>query len=298
VIVAVGNYTGFACPACHRSSPPVTDEDYDAYFRGRHWTCPHCPHQSSLWKLIGELVRNEHPLTPGAVGLGLATTSLGHFPLRADEWLTIDLSAMGVPPEADVISVVMTPGAAVFPLAHMQQTRPGPVPHAFSLFGKSLELDATEAIVNLMCIWFSPGQDPTLQPLVAAVEACTNARFREAVVPASVAVEDKLGAALYMHYSQFAGRKTVDEFLSNGATFGYQLNPLLRSLMALVGAPELPTEVASGLSQLRTLRNKVAHEHREITRASAADVLVAAIFGYRYISLYESMLIRQGTSGL
>jgi hypothetical protein len=64
--------------------------------------------------------------------------------------------------------------------------------------------------------------------------------------------------------------------------------------MAAVGAPAIPEEVSSRLNALRTLRNKVAHEHREVTKAEAADVLLGSVFGYRYLSLYGPLLAAKG----
>ncbi|GIJ30642.1 hypothetical protein Vqi01_58040 [Micromonospora qiuiae] len=132
----------------------------------------------------------------------------------------------------------------------------------------------------------APTGDPELVPLWSAIEAYSSGAYQEAIVPAAVAVEYKLASVLRAYFKQFAGEGRVDDFLQNGVTFSYQLNPLLPAVMHGVGAPKLRDEVANKLSWLRGKRNKVAHKHEAVTQDEAADAVVAALFGYQYLALY------------
>ncbi len=293
VSVIHGNYSGFPCPSCGTLSQPLEDPDFDGFFRGASWICLACDVRTSVWTLLLDSLRSDNPLTPGAVAIGAATSAFGEIVLERELGTELNLAELGVPPEANVLGVYLTPlggeQGVLFPTMMVQSLTREPVSHELYFFGHSIQGGAESTRVTVMCTWFNL-TEPEAEPLMTALQAYSEGAYRQAIVPASVAVEDKLGSVLRDYFQQFAGKEKVESFLSNGATFGYQLSPLLPALMAGVGAPPLTEHLAGQLSRLRTLRNKVAHEHVEVSKKDASEVVLAAFFGFHYLRLYGNLL--------
>jgi hypothetical protein len=270
-------------------------QDFDDFFHGSSWTCPHCGESASLWNLLLDSLRSDHLLMPGAVAIGAASSAHGQIILEREGGTLLNLSELGVPSEATVLAVWLTPGPSdnepgfLTPAIVAQSLTRQPVPHEVFLIGHPVNGGADSVPVGVMCTWFNL-TEPEAEPLMTAMQAYSEGAYRQAIVPASVAVEDKLGSVLRDYFQQFAGKEKVESFLSNGATFGYQLSPLLPALMAGVGAPPLTEHLAGQLNRLRTLRNKVAHEHVEVSKKDASEVVLAAFFGFHYLRLYGNLL--------
>lgn len=294
--------TGITCPGqrCGSMLPPPTDADFADYFEGQQWICPVCNHHQSLWALLLERMKDDHPLVPSAASLGLVGRSMATLELKPDEIMSLEFADYGVPAEATVIAVVTTPkipqkGHGLTPAMGIQNLQARGLPHVLNLFPVPLqpmtttaELVATE--VNIMIIWIPSPSEPELEPLLSAVKAFTTGDFRGAIIPAQITVELKLSQVLTKHFSQFAGKDKVKSFLKDGASYGHQRRFLLPSLFGAVGAPKLSAEVSTALQSLNTKRNNVGHEHHATERAEAAPMLLASLFGYRYLSIYGDLL--------
>jgi hypothetical protein len=211
VLNVIGSFSGFTCPECGEIAPPLDDKDFDAYFRGGSWSCQKCGAQASILKLLTDAIRSDNPLLPGAVGLGAANSAFASITLHPDSTLELNLAELGVPEEAMVLGVSLTPvgvpeTGVLIPATFVQQVTRASVPHVLHLFGRSLGEEAQPTTVNVLCTWLSDSVEPEMQPLMSAIEAYSEGDYRQAIVPASVAVEDKLGSVLRAHYMQFAGR--------------------------------------------------------------------------------------------
>jgi hypothetical protein len=292
----IASFSGLPCPKCGHVIEAPGSTEFDGYFRKASRQCPFCNENIPLWSSLLGAMRAENSLMPGAVALGAARSTFGTITLRRDVPTTLDLSQLDVPPDSTVLSIHFTvvggasPGFLTPALMSQSVTRDS-IPHVLSIFPARVDGGADENVMNVLCTWFdSAGVDLEAEALLSAIESYSEGKYRQAIVPASVAVEDKLNSVLRSHFGQFAGKDKVSSFLSDGATFGYQLNPLLPSLMSFVDAPAMPTELTDGLSKLRKLRNKVAHEHHVVTRNEASESVLAAVFGYRYLELYGQLL--------
>lgn len=299
--------SGIPCPGadCASMQPAPSGVDFVNYFEGRAWVCSACGIRVDLWSLLLARVLDDHPLMPGVVSLGLGAFTVITAPLQPEETLFVDFAAHGIPSDATVVDVVMTPqtaseGLGLFPAVGVQHLQTRGLPHALALYPVTWPAPpamATPAAttVNIMIIWMPAPTEPEQEPLFSAGKAFTTGDYRGAIVPAQIAVELKLGQVLTEHFSQFAGKDVVRQFLNDGATYGHQLRFLLPSLFGSVGAPPLPDKVAAALQGLRKKRNRVGHEHHSTERAEAAPMLLAGLFGYRYVTAYGSLLTPTST---
>jgi hypothetical protein len=94
-------------------------------------------------------------------------------------------------------------------------------------------------------------------------------------------------------FFQHASKEKVKPFLRD-ATYGHQLNVILPALLRSSTAPQLPIAIRGLLNRLRELRHQMAHEGRleeDLDRNEAAELLCAALFGFRYVSLVRPFLL-------
>jgi hypothetical protein len=292
MVSSIHQYSGLPCPSCGIPSH-FEDAAFDGFFRGSSWICLACDMHGSLWTMLLDSLRSDNQLAPGAVAIGAATSAFGQIVLEREHGTGLNLAELGVPPEANVLGVYLTPigseQGVLFPAMTVQSLTRKPVSHELFFFGHPIQGGAESTRVGVMCTWFNP-TEPEAEPLMTALQAYSEGSYRQAIVPASVAVEAKLGSVLRDYFQQFAGKEKVESFLSTGATFGFQLSPLLPALMAGVGAPPLTEHLAGQLNRLKTLRNKVAHEHVEVSKNDASEVVLAALFGFHYLRLYGKLL--------
>ncbi len=89
--------------------PPPEDGQFRDYFEGRSWVCTNCGHSQDLWHILLARVLDDHPLVPGIVSLGLGAFTLITRSLQQEATLLVDFAEHGIPNDATVIDVVMTP---------------------------------------------------------------------------------------------------------------------------------------------------------------------------------------------
>jgi len=286
---------GLHCPDCNGVSPAPTNDEFERYFVGEKWRCPHCRHEEVLWdKLLGAMLE-DNPLVPGVIALGFAYATLVSFGMSKGVILPVHLEQAGIPADATLLDVFLTPqsvgDSGLFPALSLQRLQRQELPRSFAIHPVAWadEPDASEGVVHIMAVWAPASSEPEMAPLVTAAQSFVNGDYRGVIVPANVAVESKLYQVLAAHFSQFAGIDHVRSFLTDGATYGYQLRFLWPSVFSSAGAPDMKS-LPGELQRLRRLRNKVSHEHGDVDREDAARLLLAATFGYRYLSVYGHLI--------
>jgi len=138
--------------------------------------------------------------------------------------------------------------------------------------------------------------DSSWTSLVDAFEFFYESDYPGIVVPANVAVEVRLGRMLTELLMKKAslGRERTEQFLQDGATYGYQIDVLVPLIVALTGGLALRQRVAAGLKQLRKLRNDIAHRgepSKAISQESASELLVASLFAVVYVEMLRQKLL-------
>lgn len=262
-----------------------------------------CGHLQSLWQTYLHSLVRENPLHPAIAVLGLGGLTILSARLEKDRPLLLDFTAHGVPEDAIIFHINMTPelndratnDLTMWPAISVQDLQTGFIPRVLTLHPVPLNTGAildgvSEMKVNILALWAKPPVEPEQEALFTAAKAFTNGDYRGAVIPAQVAMELKLNQVLTSHYNQFGGRESVHSFLQNGASYGYQLRYLMPSLFKIAGAPPLTEEVKDSLSQLRTKRDMVGHRNEQADRASVARMLLGSLFGYQYLATYGHLV--------
>lgn len=286
------------CLSCGHSMPLDDDADVvGAMLRGSPPACARCSETIDVWKLLtASMIVGEQAVAFG-VPLGLRhTVSLYRVPVSGVKEL--DLVQCGVPATARIFRVVhdcssLQPGKIV-DIDALDSAQPPRL--RYRILGLWVSADsAPEDIQGQTAILWAPRDvdDSARLELFAALEAFSNGRLRDSIVPASVAVEAPLGRVLDDYFAWVnVGKERREAFLQDAATFSHQLNVLAPAVARHLAAPALPETVRGQLNRLRSLRNDVAHSGvtKELEPTDLGTCLAAAVVGFRYARLLGEFL--------
>ena len=148
--------------------------------------------------------------------------------------------------------------------------------------------------VSVYITWVLHDENDAFQNLVMALESYANNQFESSVIPANVSVEATLNRLLNNYLSSIIGKKRSEEFLENAATYSYQLNVILPLILHNTSLPKFSDEIRGKLNRLNKLRNQIAHNgvlDEETNKEEMAELLTAAIFGFRYLNFLNDKLL-------
>ncbi len=290
------------CPLCQAPIQPVISELFSAYFAKVPVTCSPCGGSIDWWDALVRAA-NEHFMLTGAFHLlGCRTTVLGAT-LERERAVVVDLVAEGVAPSAEILNINCTAGGDIRPLLmHSNVAWPAQESKTLSLYGASFGRPGPDTgSVTISVTWIDvPEEQVAFRALVSASRAFDLGRYDSLVVPANVAVEHSVGLAIAAWLGGFTGKKRVEEFLSNAATYSHQLNVLLPIACHAVGVPTMPDALRGHLNKLRDHRNNVAHRGATkgaVSKETAAELLTAAVFGYHFARLLHGEVARGALNG-
>ncbi len=279
----------------------VGPAELEAYVMSRepNSTCPSCSSVVDWWVTIAATVE-ENFFFVHALELTGARTSVFTRNLRRDETLEINLTSEGIPDDAYIVSVNITPqGPGPFPAEIRQHY------FAHERIGHSLRLHAVAPAgsrsadscrIAFMVTWWNPSQDVGQECLFDALHAYSvetlaerdrvNPRWNRIVVPASQAMELIIGRAV----SDASRSLSVH---TKGLNFSTELNVMLPLLTRLLSVPPMPVKVVRAVDELRVLRNEIIHEgvtKQPITRQRAAQLLTGALLAWCYVAAIRDQL--------
>lgn len=284
---------------CTKCNSPIVVENsqIDNYFNNNPVDCTACNTNIDWWQATQRAIRENFMLNQAFSVIG-ANAKIIEVVLNPETRTCIKLSDHQIPSNARVLYVNYTPqGGGLFPLeVH------GNVPHR-RILGEEIwlypavmnkEAAASETKVSVMITWISHDKDEIeLLSITDAFDAYSNNQFLDSIVPANVAVESALSKLLSNYIGSIVAKQRTEDFLTDAATYSSQLNVVLPLIVALKDLPEIPDNIRGLLNKLRSYRNQIAHTgatKKELTKEDTADVLCAALFGLRYISLIEGKL--------
>jgi len=213
--------------------------------------------------------------------------------LRRGQPLDIDWEAKGVPSDAEILAINITPQGPVY-AAQVRQDYfvRDQIRHNLVLFPVVVGvLTKDEIELATMVTWYRPGTDLAADYLFDALhvfndETLTDqrthspARWDRIVVPANLSLE----LAVKRFVSDSSKKLSLNIRKSKYDT---ALNQHLPRVAALLGVPVLPSHILGAINRLRAIRNYVVHEGAPRTplnrREAATLVAAAALFGFRYI---------------
>ena len=287
-----------ACVDCQTDINVEDNPIPAADFRGVLQSCPECGSLFDWWEIMLSAILHPMPFGQRLAPVG-ARVTIAMVLLRPNQTIHVEFSDHGVPETAQILLLNYTPqGGGLFPLeSHGNTPRRHGVPSEVTLFPQPIgQGPHEETVVAILVVWVPIEQyNPAWHSLVEVFEAFHSELYEEAIVPANVAVESKLNLLLSQLLNRNSTPDRVREFLISGATYGHQLNVLLPTLVDLVDAPALPTQIRQKLHRLNQLRNQVVHGGHSTpppNREQVAEYLCAALLGYRYVQIIEPLLLK------
>lgn len=287
---------------CTECNAPITIQaQYIVDFlRNQSVTCPRCNKNINWWNVVLNVIKDNFMLYHAFAPIGAQSTAF-KVKLKLGERAHFKFSDHGIPVDASILYVNSTPegneGGFLFPLdAHhgnvtttyrfmKDEVTVFPLP-----FG-NVKPDK-EYTASVFVTWIpKTADDESWANLVNAFVAYANDQYEAAIVPANIAMESALSKFLDGYLSRFAGKERVENFLDNAATYSHQLNVMIPLLTSLVQLTKLPDDIRGLLNRLRDYRNQMVHSgklDKLLSKDDVADVLCAALFGFRYIQLLQS----------
>lgn len=280
------------CPECNFVSE-FKDTDLHAYFEGKPKYCDTChslfdwfkalTHSSDFTYATYTAVRavTTHfsiKLAPGESKEVDFTREMGGEDGRI---LMVKYQARGESPDA-VTAIELHDATPV------RRNRP-----KVSLYGRG---GTKETAINIDLIWSPRSKDdPSWESLVDSYEALNAGEYADALMPANVAFEVRLGRFLndLIRSKTSIGKDRVERFLSDGATYGHQVDVLLPFVWSVLALPPLPNPVAAGLKKLRKHRNALAHRGEPdsaVAKTEAISMAVSAVLGCIYVDYLRKRL--------
>lgn len=288
------------CPECKAISFPITHENLANYFHGIKMKCPKCDTNLDWWTLLLRHFEWEVPSYTYAI-VGGFTTSLRIF-MKPNEIFSLDLEQIGIPKKSKILQTNYTPnGIGLFPVELHGNTPPRHyIPNVINLYGRPFgevteEISVTEEIpVAVQINWAEKSDTSQIwENLINAVESFTLKDYNSCVIPSNVSVESTLNNIMTKYFSVFAAKDYVEDFLSSGATYSYQLNVLLPLIAHYNDFPKIPDFIRGNLNKLRSHRNSLAHTgktKKQIDKKTASELVCSAAFGLSYLNLLEEKM--------
>lgn len=285
------------CTQCN-APLPIREQYIDFYLSGQKLTCPECSESLDWWSVVLHEIRDNFMFNQAFAPIG-ARSTIFKVTLKPGELTHYKFSDHGIPSNAKVLYVNYAPytpgGSGLFPLEfHGNIPTRRLIGDKVTIFPMPLGDGAAnvETEVSVCATWIPhTADDNAWLSLVDAFEAYTADRYEAAIVPANVAVESTLSRFLAEYMTQYSSRKRIDDFLANAATYSYQLNIIIPLVVSLAGFAKLPDDIRGQLNRLRDLRNQISHHgatDKPLTKEDVAEVLCAALFGFRYVRLIEA----------
>ncbi|MDE8086689.1 hypothetical protein PT077_02455 [Erysipelothrix rhusiopathiae] len=224
--------------------------------------------------------------------------SIGSIEITEGVFLELDFTKLGVPKNADIISVNYTPEgeSGIFPLEfhgnspsylrRYYNNKVGIFP--IKLFEESEENNTK---LNIFILWTHNASIASKNLIEAFIFHREN-ELEKFVIFANVAVEETLEKFLYNYLvanDQIKVKnKDIKKFLEGSLSYYHQLNVLLPILTGLSNSVYKPLnkEIIANLNSLRKLRNKMVHTGKLETSLSMEDgkpLLMSSLFMLIYL---------------
>jgi hypothetical protein len=282
------------CPECKAISFPITQENLSNYFHKIKMKCSNCETNLDWWALLLRHFEWDVPSYTYAI-VGGFTTSLRIF-MKPNEIFNLDLEQIGIPKQSKILQTSYTPnGSGLFPVELHGNTPPRHyIPNIINLYGRPFGEPTDETPVAVQINWSEKSDNNQIwENLINAVESFTLKDYNGCVIPSNVSVESTLNNIMTRYFSAFAAKDRVEDFLSSGATYSYQLNILLPLIAHYNDFPKIPDFIRGNLNRLRAYRNSLAHTgktEKQIDKKTASELVCSASFALSYLNLLEEKM--------
>ena len=283
--------------SCDTDLPHPAEFVFEYFDKAGTLTCGHCGTEIDVWNAVLRVLEFEFPLLGGQAYTFLgAKVTLIPIELTANQTRQVNFLELGVPKKSHIVCINYTPEGEVFPLeVHGNQPTRGEHPRQVTLFGRpTVKKSGATAKINISVTWvpevsnFAPWKS-----LTEAIDAFAQKKYARIIIPANVFVETLTRSVLSKLMLKELSKKRVDDFLSNAASYKYQVNVLLPIFATFLELRPMPDKIRETLNRLRKLRNSLAHSGEkeiDITKHGAAELLCGALLGSSYCLYVHSQL--------
>ncbi len=254
--------------------------------------CPECSTTLDWWHAVTRAIEENFFFIQALEAAG-ATTTLVRKKMNKGEFLTIDFDQSGVPADATIVAVNMTPQGSMIPYQARQNFYVGEaIPHALTFRPAPIknEEPPEEVALAIMVTWFKTtgGLEheylfEAASSFAAETRAHGSTKWERTVVPANLALELAIG--------RLVGDGLRKVGLSDDRLdYSKELNLVLPLLSRTFSVKPLPTHLLDEANRLRRFRNDMVHGGKPrapISRAEAAKLLAAALFGVHYVAWFR-----------
>lgn len=294
----------YVCPKCrnYESTPKNifgADIFHDIYSLRNDINCLNCHSNSILNTQENTLKQLIEILNMNAfnnVNLTLGSkTNVGTVSMKENQVNDIYFEDMGIPLNAKILDIHLTPSCHLFPLKlmsnntrYVQDVRD----NKFSFFPANItnqEKTDEKNGLSIMVQWLLFDDNNTLDNnLLDAIDNFIDNKPYELIMNANRSLELICNQICYKEFvknnNNSNGKKSVEDFLVTGATYGHQLSHLMTLISKANSLTIIEKTLITKMNWLRKLRNDIAHrgklkDNRELTKNEKIEILAIAILG-------------------
>lgn len=293
------NYDSYTCLQC-RGNESTSFNIYgldifrDLYALRNNVKCTSCNsnkiifNQLSTLSILKEFIEinafNYIYLTLGS------TNNTGVVQMKGHQINDIYLEEMGIPDDAIILDVNLTPCGKLFPLEiHGNNPRYKFKNNKNILTYYPVELNPSLKSIegsnlNLMIQWIKPINEISDNNLLNAINSYIDGNQTELIMSSNRALEIITGKICFKEFKKEKGKSSVENFLSTGATYSHQLNHLLSLICKANNIKEIENDILTKINSIRKNRNSIAHEgilkdNKILTKIEMIEILSITILG-------------------
>ncbi len=291
-------------PCIHCSTVIEVAQDFaTAYCAGIQPPCPACGIPVNWWDTLLQAFLHDFPGLVSLPAVG-ATNTFFQIAVQPYQYQDIAFTDYGVPQDAHILDVFLTPYSPVT---------------LYQSVGGSNRLARHHVLQSSIRLYTVPWGEGTGEPgsvqvavtwvqnansgearksLIDAAQNFSIGDFESAIIPANNAVELAITRLIEEFLTRVEAarhdKSYVRNFLINNATYSYQLNILLPTILTLKELPSFPLALRSEISTLTKIRNDVAHggkTSRPLNKQITGRLICAALFGMSHVNYIAPRLL-------
>lgn len=295
----------FLCDKCGNQIEFIGDP-FKLYFKEEYPKCNSCDNSYNYFREMNNNF-SDFTMNPFLTNLLGVKMSIGSIEITEGIFSELDFTKLGVPENADIISVNYTPEgkSGIFPLEfhgnspsylrRYYDNKVGIFP--IKLFEESEENNTK---LNIFILWTHNASIASKNLIEAFIFHREN-ELEKFVIFANVAVEETLEKFLYNYLVKNdqikVKKKKIKKFLEDSLSYYDQLNVLLPFLTGLSNSVYKPlnNEIIANLNYLRKLRNKMVHTGKLETPLSMEDgkpLLMSSLFMLIYLDYVSKDILQ------
>lgn len=286
----------YKCPKCSDFFSFDSTHIIHYFVVSTDFKCPKCSNSFDLYDNVLDhiFVNFMNSSLFGFIG---AKSLLTRIDLQENVTITYDLKNYGLPENSQILHINYTPSGNLWPL-EWNSNEILNLNFSSSRAIRCIKMSEESNMKPELSIWTTyidknEENYESVQNLVAAFDDYRKKEYSSCIIPANVSVEFPLHQLMNKIFSKNCSPSQAKRFLTDGATYSYQLNVLYPYLASMEGFGQIPERISGNLNRLRSLRNDIAHRGGSvlnIQKKEMANILTSALFANTYFNYIEKKL--------